>query len=91
MHPITVLALWHFTLQSKADVTEPMLMAGLYAWLVGYRLIAPEGGAPGVLALLGLAVGAALAGAGFHVEDLAELRLANVPVVNWTLVGSSRP
>ncbi|MBW6401748.1 ferric reductase-like transmembrane domain-containing protein [Roseomonas sp. HJA6] len=66
VHPITVLALWHFTLQSKADVTEPMLMAGLYAWLVGYRLIAPEGSAPGVLALLGLAVGAALAGAGIE-------------------------
>ena len=33
----------------------------------------------------------ALAEAGFHVEDLQELSLVNVPVVNWTLVGSSRP
>lgn len=66
VHPITALALFHFTLQSKADVTEPMLMAGLYAWLVGYRLIAPQGSAPGVLALLGLAVGAALTGAGIE-------------------------
>ena len=66
VHPITVLALVHFTLQSKADVTEPMLMAGLYAWLVGYRLIAPEGSAPGVLALVGLAVGAAVACAGIE-------------------------
>ena len=33
----------------------------------------------------------ALADAGFHVEDLREMRLVNVPVVSWTLVGSSRP
>ncbi|HWT09137.1 MAG TPA: ferric reductase-like transmembrane domain-containing protein [Roseomonas sp.] len=66
IHPIAVLALVHFTLQSKADVTEPMLMAGLYVWLAGYRAIAPEGGAPGLLALLGLAVAAAGATAGFE-------------------------
>lgn len=33
----------------------------------------------------------ALAEAGFHVEDLQERALVNVPVVNWTLMGSSRP
>lgn len=66
IHPIAVLALVHFTLQSKADVTEPMLMAGLYAWLMGYRLVAPEGGAPGLPALLGLAAGAAAATAGIE-------------------------
>lgn len=61
IHPIAVLALVHFTLQSKADVTQPMLMAGVYAWLAGYRLAAPEGGAPGLPVLLGLAVAAAAA------------------------------
>lgn len=66
VHPIALLAVVHFTLQSKADVTEPMLMAGLYVWLMTYRLIAPEGGAPGLPALLGLAVGAALATAGIE-------------------------
>jgi sulfoxide reductase heme-binding subunit YedZ len=55
VYPLTALALVHFTLQSKADVTEPMLMAGLFAWLMAYRLIAPVGGAPGVPGLLGLA------------------------------------
>jgi sulfoxide reductase heme-binding subunit YedZ len=59
VYPLAALALMHFTLQSKADVTEPMLMAGLFAWLMGYRAIAPAGGAPGVLALAGLAVAAA--------------------------------
>ena len=34
---------------------------------------------------------AALARAGFHVEDLEERTLVNVPVVSWTLLGSSRP
>jgi sulfoxide reductase heme-binding subunit YedZ len=66
VYPLAGLALVHFTLQSKADVTEPMLMAGLFAWLMGYRLAAPAGGAPGVLALLGLA--AAAAGATAAVE-----------------------
>lgn len=66
VHPIAILALVHFTLQSKADVTEPMLMAGLYVWLAGYRLIAPEGSAPGVLVLLCLALGAMLATAGIE-------------------------
>lgn len=59
--PAAALALVHFTLQSKADVTEPMLMAGFFAWLVGYRLLAPAGGAPGVVVMLALAVGAAAA------------------------------
>lgn len=57
--PAAALALVHFTLQSKADVTEPMLMAGFFAWLVGYRLLAPQGGAPGIVAMFVLAVGAA--------------------------------
>lgn len=65
-YPIAALALVHFTLQSKADVTEPMLMAGLFAWLMGYRLLAPQGGAPGVMALAGLAAAAAAAAAGLE-------------------------
>ncbi|WP_198375831.1 sulfite oxidase heme-binding subunit YedZ [Neoroseomonas rubea] len=59
--PAGVLALVHFTLQSKADVTEPMLMAGFFAWLIGYRLLAPAGGAPGVVAMFVLAMGAGAA------------------------------
>lgn len=34
---------------------------------------------------------AALVEAGFHVESLEARRLLNVPVVNWTLIGTSRP
>lgn len=65
-YPIAALALVHFTLQSKADVTEPMLMAGLFAWLMGYRLVAPQGAAPSLPVLLGLAVASAAATAGIE-------------------------
>lgn len=65
-YPIAALALVHFTLQSKADVTEPMLMAGLFAWLMGYRAAAPEGSAPGVGTMLVLALAAAAATAGME-------------------------
>ncbi|MDJ0388208.1 protein-methionine-sulfoxide reductase heme-binding subunit MsrQ [Roseomonas sp. E05] len=60
VYGIGVLALVHFALQSKIDVTEAMLMAGLFLWLMGYRAVAPKGGAPGLLRLAGLAVAAAL-------------------------------
>lgn len=65
-YPLAGLALVHFTLQSKADVTEPMLMAGLYAWLMGYRAFAPEGAAPSAWAMLVLAGAAAAATAGIE-------------------------
>jgi sulfoxide reductase heme-binding subunit YedZ len=34
-----LLAVIHFFLQSKANVNEPWIMAGLYGWLMGYRLL----------------------------------------------------
>ncbi len=58
---IVSLGLLHFMLQSKSDVTEPMLTAGLFVWLVGYRAVAPEGGSPGLWPLLAISAGAALA------------------------------
>ena len=38
VYPIAVLALFHFFLQSKTDVTQPTLMAGLFCLLMLYRL-----------------------------------------------------
>ena len=43
VYGITVLALIHFFMQSKADVYEPTIMAGLYVWLIGWRLWAAYG------------------------------------------------
>jgi sulfoxide reductase heme-binding subunit YedZ len=36
---IAVLAAIHFLLQTKNDVTQPLIMVGLLLWLFGYRLM----------------------------------------------------
>jgi sulfoxide reductase heme-binding subunit YedZ len=70
VYGIGVLALVHFVLQTKLDVTEAMLTAGLFLWLMGYRLLAPKGGAPSLwrLALLvpAMAIGTALLEAAWY-------------------------
>ncbi len=54
---VTLLALIHFFQQTKADVTQPTLYTGLFAWMMGYRLFARAGeGALSWPALVGLAV-----------------------------------
>ena len=65
LHQITyvigLLSLVHFFQQTKADLTVPTLYAGLFAWLMGYRLLAQWRGEgalhAGWLALLALAAG----------------------------------
>ena len=57
---IAALSAVHFLLQSRTDTFEPMLMFGLLAWLVGYRVIQRLTGDVSALWLLGLAVGAAV-------------------------------
>ncbi len=37
-YPITALGILHFFMQQKLDVTEPTLMAGLFVWLMGWRI-----------------------------------------------------
>ncbi|HEX3860749.1 MAG TPA: protein-methionine-sulfoxide reductase heme-binding subunit MsrQ [Stellaceae bacterium] len=37
---IAVLAVIHYFIQSKLEVWEPTIMAGIYAWLMGYRVLA---------------------------------------------------
>ena len=39
---VAVLGLFHFFLQSKADVSEPTIFAGLFIWLMAWRLL-PSG------------------------------------------------
>lgn len=53
----------HFFMQSKFDVAEPTLMAGLLLWAAGWRLldaVAPAGWSRRLAPLLGLALAAAL-------------------------------
>src|SRR5580704_4255479 len=39
-YAVALLALIHYFQQTKADVTVPTFAAGLFAWLIGYRLLA---------------------------------------------------
>ncbi|WP_233553303.1 protein-methionine-sulfoxide reductase heme-binding subunit MsrQ [Teichococcus wenyumeiae] len=70
VYGIAILGLVHFVLQTKLDVTEAMLTAGLFLWLMGYRLLSPKGAAPPLwrLALLVplAALGTALLEAGWY-------------------------
>jgi len=36
---VTLLALLHFFIQSKADVSEPVLVSGLFIWLMTWRAL----------------------------------------------------
>ena len=62
-YPIAALGVFHFFLQSKADVSEATIMAGVFLWLAGWRLL-PAGAdrAPLPVLALGLAVTVATAG-----------------------------
>ena len=44
VYAIGILGAVHFFLQSKLDVAEPIVMAGLLAWLLGYRLLPDASG-----------------------------------------------
>src|SRR5262249_7425739 len=46
VYGIGILGAVHFFLQSKLAVAEPIVMAGLLAWLLGYRLLPDAGGQP---------------------------------------------
>lgn len=56
VYAIALLAVIHYCMQSKLDLWEPTIMAGLYAWLIGYRLLARPVGARSRLSLFGVGV-----------------------------------
>jgi sulfoxide reductase heme-binding subunit YedZ len=62
-YPIAVLALLHYFIQTKANVSEAVVFTGVFLWLMGLRLL-PAGWRDNPAALLGLAVIAGLATAG---------------------------
>jgi methionine sulfoxide reductase heme-binding subunit len=65
LYGIAVLALLHYFIQSKAMVSEAVVFAGFYVWLMAWRAL-PEGRGRRVGTLLALAVLAALATAGIE-------------------------
>src|SRR5882724_10453677 len=46
VYGIGILGAVHFFLQSKLNVAEPIVMAGLLTWLLGYRLLPDASGQP---------------------------------------------
>jgi sulfoxide reductase heme-binding subunit YedZ len=60
IYPITILAILHYYMQSKVDVTQPVLMSGFFFWLMGYRLMSRRGHKNGLIPLASLSVAAAL-------------------------------
>jgi sulfoxide reductase heme-binding subunit YedZ len=55
VYVIALLAVVHYWIQSKLDVWEPTIMAGIYLWLMGYRLLLKTVGVRGRLPLPWLA------------------------------------
>jgi sulfoxide reductase heme-binding subunit YedZ len=98
---IALLAVIHFCMQSKLELWEPTVMAGVYAWLMGYRLLAwglPRRlvvrgrlplrwiGALGVAAAVLTALGEATYFAfAYHADP------ARVIAANWSLMLGLRP
>ena len=60
IYVIAPLAILHYYMQSKVDVTQPVLMSGFFFWLMGYRLMARFGYKQGLAPLLALTIAAAL-------------------------------
>ena len=92
------LAVVHFFIQSKVDVTEPFIMGGLFLWLMLWRLAARQGllqpALSSILVLIVLAVISAAASAGaeaayYHFKIGADLY--RVLAANWMAGIGVRP
>jgi methionine sulfoxide reductase heme-binding subunit len=94
---IAILAIIHFFMQSKADVWEPIWMAGLYGWLMGWRLLdhrTPR--ARGVplwqVALLGVAASVVTAlGEAIYYNVMMHAPFLRVIEANWMTAIGVRP
>lgn len=61
--PAAALGLWHYFLQVKADIFQPLLLIGFLSWLLGYRLwrrLRPQGPALALWAVATLGLAATL-------------------------------
>jgi len=93
-----VLAVVHFFIQVKADVTEPLVMGGMFVWLMGWRLLARQDllrpGVASVVVLVLLALVAAAVSAGaeaiyYHLK--VGVDLTRVLATNWSWGIGLRP
>jgi sulfoxide reductase heme-binding subunit YedZ len=94
---IGVLAVIHYCFQSKLELWEPTVMAGLLGWLLGYRLLVWRVGRRGQLALPWVAVLSLAAGIGTAFGETLYFHLAfHAPVLrvaetNFSLATGVRP
>jgi len=97
VYGIGLLAVIHYCMQSKLDLWEPMIMAGVYAWLIGYRLLVKFVGVRGRLPLawvgaLSLAVPVLTAlGEAAYFNLALGVDPARVIAANWSLALGLRP
>ena len=97
VYVIALLAVVHYWMQSKLEIWEPTIMAGIYIWLMGYRLLARFVGVRGRLPLLWVAGLALIAAAVTALGEAAYFRLAygvdpmRVLDANLSLVTGIRP
>src|ERR1019366_9184681 len=61
VYAITVLAAVHFFMQSKLDMTQPVIMAGIFSLLLAHRIAFSKGGDPSPLQSARLALAVAFA------------------------------
>jgi sulfoxide reductase heme-binding subunit YedZ len=63
IYAIALFALIHYFQQTKADVTVPTFAAGLFLWLIAYRVLAcwQDGSELSTLSLFGVAIGVSVA------------------------------
>ena len=59
VYGLALLGLIHFVLQTKADISVPLLFAGVFFWLMIWRLL-PKGKDRGTLAVVGVTLAAAV-------------------------------
>lgn len=97
VYAIALLAAVHYWMQSKLEIWEPTIMAGIYAWLMGYRLLARLVGLRGRLPLAWVGGLAVIAAALTALGEAAYFRLAygvdpmRVLDANFTLDTGVRP
>jgi methionine sulfoxide reductase heme-binding subunit len=76
VYAIALLAAVHYWMQSKLEIWEPTIMAGIYVWLMGYRLLARFVGVRGKLPLPWVGGLAIIAAALTALGEAAYFRLA---------------
>jgi methionine sulfoxide reductase heme-binding subunit len=97
VYVIALLGVVHYCMQSKLDLWEPTIIAGIYGWLMGYRLLVKLVGVRGKLPLAWVGVLSLVAPVLTAIGEAAYFWIAlgvdpvRVLSANWSLVVGWRP